>query len=209
MIRREDMLELTRRMTPARTCIARIAGAYMDQEGFEDGTFNVHFLNLKPADRKKNLEIAKTVPFSRTNEELKEYAFPTGAARQKSMWQLLTALKEKGLKDDGLLSVLYELIGETYQAQSDYAIFMFYGAYDVPVKGKDQEWLEGSEEVYEFLICAVSPLVGEYEPGKPEFGFLFPAFSDRSSDDTRIDIFRAGGREVQQELVKLLLGKEK
>lgn len=203
------MLELTRRMTPARTCIARIAGAYMDQEGFEDGTFNVHFLNLKPADRKKNLEIAKTVPFSRTNEELKEYAFPTGAARQKSMWQLLTALKEKGLKDDGLLSVLYELIGETYQAQSDYAIFMFYGAYDVPVKGKDQEWLEGSEEVYEFLICTVSPLVGEYEPGKPEFGFLFPAFSDRSSDDTRIDIFRAGGREVQQELVKLLLGKEK
>lgn len=31
MINREDMLELTRRMTPKRTCIDRIAGGYMDQ----------------------------------------------------------------------------------------------------------------------------------------------------------------------------------
>ena len=38
MINRDDMLELTRRMTPSRNCFARIAGAYMDEEGFEDGT---------------------------------------------------------------------------------------------------------------------------------------------------------------------------
>ena len=30
MINREDMLELTRRMTPSRHCFDRIAGAYMD-----------------------------------------------------------------------------------------------------------------------------------------------------------------------------------
>ena len=40
MIQREDMLELTRRMTPARSCISRIAGAYFDEEGYVDGTFN-------------------------------------------------------------------------------------------------------------------------------------------------------------------------
>ena len=33
MINREDMLELTRRMTPARLHIDRIAGAYYDAEG--------------------------------------------------------------------------------------------------------------------------------------------------------------------------------
>ena len=38
MINRDDMLELTRRMTPSRNCFARIVGAYMDEEGFEDGT---------------------------------------------------------------------------------------------------------------------------------------------------------------------------
>ena len=46
MINRDDMLELTRRMTVKRNCFDRIAGAYMDEEGFIDGTFNQHFLNL-------------------------------------------------------------------------------------------------------------------------------------------------------------------
>ena len=32
-IDREDMLELTRRMTVSRNCFSRIAGAYMDEEG--------------------------------------------------------------------------------------------------------------------------------------------------------------------------------
>ena len=34
MINREDMLELTRRMTPARASVGRIAGAYFDEEGY-------------------------------------------------------------------------------------------------------------------------------------------------------------------------------
>lgn len=46
MINRDDMLELTRRMTPARASIDRIAGAYFDEEGYVDGTFNTHFLKL-------------------------------------------------------------------------------------------------------------------------------------------------------------------
>ena len=46
MINREDMLELTRRMTPSRTCMDRIAGGYMDEDGFLDGSFNIHFLKL-------------------------------------------------------------------------------------------------------------------------------------------------------------------
>ena len=32
-INREDMLELTRRMTPSRTSFTRIAGCYMDADG--------------------------------------------------------------------------------------------------------------------------------------------------------------------------------
>ena len=43
MINREDMMELTRRMTPARSSVGRIAGAYFDEEGYVDGTFNTNF----------------------------------------------------------------------------------------------------------------------------------------------------------------------
>ena len=207
MINRDDMLELTRRMTPSRNCFARIAGAYMDNEGFEDGTFNIHFRKLSPAEMKRNLDIAKTIPFAKTNEEFKEYDFPTGSNRLKSIWPLLTSLKEKELKDDAMLSLLYEVIGENYKSAVPYSIFMFYGSYDIPVKGSDKEWMEGSEEVYDFLVCAVSPLVGEYEPGEPEFGFLFPAFSDRSADNTKIDIFNAGASNAQKGLMDKLMGR--
>ena len=52
-IDREDMLELTRRMTVKRSSMTRIAGAYMDREGYVDGTFNTNFLKLSPADKEE------------------------------------------------------------------------------------------------------------------------------------------------------------
>ena len=204
MINRDDMLELTRRMTPARNCFSRIAGAYMDAEGYEDGTFNIHCGKLSPAETRRNLEIAKAIPFSRTNEQLKEYRFAEGVARQKSLWPVLMALKQNRLKDDALLGILYEVIGENYHSNKDYSIFVFHGSYDIPVKGTDREWLEGSEEVYDFIICAISLLIGKYEPGEPEFGFLFPAFSDRSGDDDRIDIFWSDPNRAQKEIAKII-----
>ena len=72
-IDREDMLSLTRRMTPNRNSITRVAGAYMDQKGFIEGTFNTRFLKLSIPERVKNLEIAKAIPFADTNRNLKRY----------------------------------------------------------------------------------------------------------------------------------------
>ena len=209
MINREDMLELTRRMNLSRNCFSRLAGAYMDAEGFEDSSFNTNFLNLGSGDKKKNLEIAKTIPFARTNEQLKKYRFPRDVAqKKKSMWQLLTAINESRLKDDALLSVLYEVIGEHYKSDKDYAIYVFSGSYDIPVKGTDGVWMEGSEEVYDFIICAIAPLVGDYELGTPEFGFLYPAFSDRSSDNTCIDIYNIDPEDTQFEVMKVIIGSD-
>ena len=57
MINREDMLELTRRMTPSRTSFTRVAGGYMEPDGEIDESFNVNFLNLSAAEKEKNLAI--------------------------------------------------------------------------------------------------------------------------------------------------------
>ena len=40
-INREEILELTRRMTLSRASMTRIAGSYMDSEGFIDGNVDV------------------------------------------------------------------------------------------------------------------------------------------------------------------------
>lgn len=204
-INREDMLELTRRMTLKRNCFDRIAGAYMDEEGFVDGTFNKHFQKLSFGDQQANLAIAKTVPFSETNVELKEYAFREADTRPGSIWQMLMALKECGLKNDAMLDVFYEEFGSKYRTDGSYAVYFFHGSYDVPLKAGDKESLWESEEVYQFLICAVCPVSGDYEPGRAECGFLFPAFKDRSSDIHRIDVFTAEGRTGQAESLRKIL----
>ena len=189
MIQREDMLELTRRMTPARSSAARVAGAYYNEDGYIDGTFNIHFLKLSTAEQTKNLNLAKTVLLSKTNGQLKDYKIPLPARKPGSIWQLLDGIREAELKNDAFQDIMYELIAEHYQPGVPYACFLYFGRYDVPVKGSDREWLEGSEEVYTYLLCTISPLEGEYEPGNPEFGFLYPAFRDRTTNTEYINIF--------------------
>lgn len=207
MINREDMLELTRRMTPKRTSFTRIAGGYLDKDGEIDGTFNTNFLNLSSKDKEKNLLIAKTIPFSRTNEELKEYRFSEEQEGPGSMRQLLMAIKDCGLKNDALMETFYEIVGEHYRTEEDYAVFVFHDRYDVPVKAQDKERMGESEEVYEYLICAICPLTGEYEPGTPMCGFLFPAFVDRSSDSGQVELFSQNGNlghfRFLEELLKI------
>lgn len=199
------MLELTRRMTPARASVTRIAGCYFDQDGEIDGSFNTNFLNLKGGEKEKNLAIAKTIPFSKTNKELKEYYFSPEDQKAGSMWQLLMAMRDCGLKNDALMESFYEWVAKYYKADRDYAIFVFHGRYDVPLKAADKESLWESEEVYEYLICAICPLTGEYEPGRPECGFLFPAFSDRSGDIHCVDVFQANPEHPHRELIENIL----
>lgn len=205
MLNREDMLELTRRMTVARNSFTRVAGSYRDENGEDDGSFNIHFQKLKKSEMEKNLKIAKAIPYAETNANLKEYAFPGKMKDSLQLQQLLLGINSCGLKNDALMEILYEQIAERYASDEPYAIFVFHNCYDVPVKTKDNEWLEGSEEVYEFLICAVCPLEGEYEPGLPEWGFLYPSFKNRSSDPDHIAVFEADGKQTQEALLEMFL----
>lgn len=207
MLKRDDMLELTRRMTPARNCFDRVAGAYINDMGEVDESFNIHFGKLSGSEKARNLKLAKTIPFSKTNVQLKEYAFPDTSKGKNSMWQLLQAILECGLKNDALMELLYEQIADGYPVDHEFAVFVFHGVYDVPLKGKDKESLWESEEVYDFTICTVSPLCDEYEPEEPVFGFLYPAFSDRSADKEKIDIFHADPENIEEGLMYKLLGK--
>lgn len=204
MINREDMLELTRRMTPARTSMTRLAGSYMDADGEIDGTFNTNFLKLSSRDKAKNLAIAKVIPFSGTNENLKRFKFPKDSMKAGSMRQLLMGMKSCGLKNNVLMETFYDLIAESYRSKGDYAVLIFHDRYDVPVKAADHERLWESEEVFEYIICAICPLEGDYEPGRPECGFLFPAFSDRSTDLDYVDVFQSDTGHPHLEILKIL-----
>ncbi len=208
MINREDMLELTRRMTPARTSIGRVAGCYVDSDGEFGGSFNTNFLKLSEAEKARNLKLAKAVPFSAANKNLKQYKFLAKTQKQESMWQLLMAMKECGLKNDALMDTFYDIVREHYHGDSEYAILVFCDHYDIPAKTSDKERLWESEEMFEYLICVICPLIGEYEPGAPECGFLFPAFTDRSGDLNHVNVYQKNPDRPHTELVKEILGAQ-
>ena len=203
MLNREDLLELTRRMTPARNCFARISGGYMDKDGFVDQSFNIHFGKLSAAETEQMLKIAKAVPFADTNRELKEYPFDKTQESVK-IRQLLAALIQCGLKNDALLMNLYEIIGEKYRSNKDYAIIVCQGNYDIPRKGTDKAEQRESEEVYQFLILAICPQKAPNEAGEPECGFLYPSFSDRSADIDHIAVYQRDGEIKHPELLEIL-----
>ncbi len=207
MINREDMLELTRRMTPSRTCFDRIAGAYISDMGEIEDTFNIHFGKLPGAEKTRNLKLAKTIPFSKTNEQLKEYTFAERVQGKDSVWMLLQAVQQCGLKNDALMEILYEQMADAYPVDHRFAVYVFHGVYDIPAKAKDGESMWESEEVYDFIICTISPMEDEYQPAEPVFGFLYPAFSDRSPDQSRIDIYHLNPNALEEGLLYKITGR--
>ena len=156
-INRDDMMELTRRLTLSRNSIGRIAGCYVDRDGDFDGSFNTNFLKLSAQERMKKLKLAKAVLFAETNQNLKKYGFSENTRKPGSMWQLLMGMRECGLKNDALMDTFYDIIMEKYRADSEYAILVYHGSYDVPLKASDKESLWDSEEVYTYMICAICP----------------------------------------------------
>ena len=201
MLNRSDMLELTRRMIPARSSVDRIAGCYFDEEGCADGSFNTSFLGMPLSERAKNLKIAKVIPFSETNKQLQEIDFPGETKQSGDMMRLLAAIKECGLKNDALLETFYEVVGEKQPKGEPFAIVLFHGVYDIPRKGTDNAEQWESEEVYEYLICAICPVYGDYEKDEPVCGFLYPSFYDRSVDWYHIAVYEkepgVSGRELK------------
>ncbi len=161
----------------------------MDDEGYIDGTFNTSFLKLKGEERNRCLEIAKAIPFSKNNEKIKAYPMPS--MKPGSVGQLLSAMLSCELKNDALMETFYEVIGEHYQPGKPYAIYVYYGAYDVPVKAEDKYRFDESVEVYKYLLITLSDIDGEYTPGMPFEGMMFPGFHDRSVDFDHVFIYKS------------------
>ena len=183
------MLELTRRMTVKRNHFSRIAGCYVDADGDFEGSFNTAFPGLSAAERDKKLKNAKVIPFAASNEKLREVRFSVDDPGNADLYRLLMGIRTSGLKNDALLEVFYDLIMDKYQSESPYAIIFYHGAYDIPRKSTAKEYQYESDEVYEYIICTINPLLADYELADPEAGFLFPAFSERCADLDHIYLY--------------------
>ncbi len=64
--------------------------------------------------------------------QLKEYIFGEAAKKPGSLWQLLIALKEFGLKNNAMPDLFYEEFGQRCKAAGSFGVYLFHSSVTFP-----------------------------------------------------------------------------
>ncbi len=222
---KREIHEIKRRFTKRGCTFTRMCGLYVDGEHNKVMTLGETFLNLEEEDFFKYLDIAKKVLSGKLGNQLLELEFPLEEEAVGGKQRFLMGLKESELKNEELLNTFYDLVIEHYAHAGNYLILLFHDVYDVMKRTKDRMELDESEEVYEYLICAICPVdltkpgLGYREEeqricsrerdwvvGMPDAGFLFPAFTDRSPDIHSLLFYNKDVKNPHSELMGEGLG---
>ncbi len=198
---KKDILEIKRRFKKDACTFTRMCGCYVDADRNKVLTFGETFLNLEDEEFHKYLEIAKKVLSGTIGNNLLELEFPASEEEAGGKQQFLMGLRDSCLKSDELMEAFYDHVIDSYEYVGNYLILVFHDAYDVMTKTSDNNKLDESEEVYEYLLCAICPVtltkpglgyradenrigprIRDWVVGVPDTGFVFPAFTDRSTD---------------------------
>lgn len=222
---KRDVLELKKRFKKESCTIRRMAGCYVDAGKQQVLKLNETFLNLEEEEFYKFLEIAKKTMAGTIGNNILELDFPLDEEAPGGKQQFLYGLKASGLENEDLLDRLYEQIIENYQYVGNYLILVYHDTYDIISRTTDKLKLDESEEVYEYILCAICPValskpglgyrkdenrigarIRDWVVGVPDMGFLFPAFTDGSADIHRIDYFVRDAKDSHPEFVADVLG---
>lgn len=222
---KKSINELRRRLKKDGCTFTKMCGCYIDDNKNKVTNLDEIFLNLEDEEYFKYLEIAKKVLSTNVGNNILELNFPLEEEKPGGHQQFLLGLKKSGLKDQGLLDAFYDMVIEKYNSLGNYLILLFHDVYDVMTKTTDNNKLDESEEVYEYIICAICPMVlskpglgynkdknkistlnREWFVGIPETGFVFPAFIDRSSDIHSVLMYTADSKNVHTDMIEDILG---
>lgn len=222
---KKEVLELKRRFKKEAATFTRVCGCYVDGNHNKVCKFGNTFLNLEEDEFYKYLEIANKALSGTIGNNLLELKFPIEEEEVGGRQHILMALRASKLEDENLLDTFYDLVIDTYDHAGNYLIVLFHDAYDVMTRTKDNNNLDESEEVYEYLICAICPVdlskpglgfledehrigprVRDWVVGAVDTAFLFPAFNDRSTDIHSILFYTKNTKEPHSEFMANGLG---
>ena len=221
----KDVLELKRRLKKDACTFTRVCGCYVDADKNKVTSFGETFLNLEDEEFYKYLEITKKVLSGTIGNNILELEFPAAEEAAGGRQQFLMGLRESTLKNDDLMEAFYDLVIDGYDYVGNYLILVFHDAYDVMTKTSDNNKLDESEEVYEYLLCAICPVnltkpglgyredenrigprIRDWVVGAPDTGFVFPAFTDRSTDIHSVMFYTRDTKTPHSEFMESGLG---
>lgn len=223
MLRNKDILELKRRFKKESCTITKMCGCYVNSNKEKVVELNETFLNLDDEEFYKYLDIAKKALSGTIGNNLLDLSFDAAEEESGEKQQYLLGLRESALKNPDLLEHLFDLIIENYDYVGNYLILIFHDAYDVITKTNDDLKLDESEEVFQYLLCAICPVnlskpglgyredenrigarIQDWVVGVPDVGFMFPSFIDRSSDIHTLTYYVKDAKDSHPDFIEAL-----
>lgn len=222
---KKEVLELKRRFKKDQATFTQLVGCYVDCNHNKVCKFGGKFLTLEEEEYYKYLEIANKVLSGTVGNNLLDLEFPLQEEEVGGRQQILMALRESKLENEELLDTYYDLVIDTYDEAGNYLILLYLDSYDVMTRTRDNINLDESEEVYEYLLCAICPValskpglgylegeqrigprIRDWVVGAPDTGFLFPSFNDRSTDIHSALFYTKNTKEPHSEFMANGLG---
>jgi len=172
-------------------------------------------------------ETLKKVLNTNVGKTFVEYEFPNEAYEEGKQQYILYQLLKSELKDETVCEEYLNHIANSFVNDGPYAVITAFCCYTIRKKDKNDEFAEGEDELYKYLITAICP-VNTSSDGfvfdsfnneitkklnteliiskSPSDGFLYPVFSNRSTDVNHVMYYTRSASKPNISFVEDVLG---
>ena len=225
----KEIGELRRRLRLDKNNITAIYGCFVNSSGEIVACIDDAVSMLKQEETEVYLDRLRKCLSGLQERNLIDVAFTTAQVAGSEEHGLLTAVwRSQGRDEEARNALFRKIIDGLELPETNYVILLAADSYDVPYRGADdEEFGEGSEQVYRYFICAVCPVKDAtadlrffYETnefhisssgpvvGNTALGFLFPAFDDRATNLYNALYYAQKPGELHPELIRALFRTE-
>ena len=218
----KEVGEIRRHMRRDRSNMTAIYGCYVNDNKEIIAQYRASTGIMPENESDRYFGILRKVLSGSVGKNLIDLTFKTSQVADSPEHKLLMDLRECKLEDEEKRNQLYQKMIESIVLEGNYLILLGCDTYDVPFKSKDDfQQSDSSDESYTYLLCAVCPVKQtkpnlHYVPQEqvfhdgamnqpvsaPEFGFLFPAFDNRSTNIYNALYYTRNTKENQDGLIE-------
>ncbi len=184
-------------------------------------------LTMPAAEHDVYNETLKRVLNTNVGKSFVEYEFPNEAYDEGKPQNILYKLLTSELKDETVCEEFLNHIANNIACEGPFAVVTAYCCYTVRKKDKNDEFADGEDEIYRYLLTAFCP-VNTATDGfvfdsfnneitkkvnteliiskAPSDGFLYPVFSNRSSDVNHVMYYTKSAGKPNISIIEDVLG---
>lgn len=225
----KELNELRRRFRLDKNNFSHIYGCYVNSNKEIISWVDASMGLMRQEEQEMYLGLLKKSLSGTLGKNLIDIVFSTAQVADSDEHRLLQTCRQTELKDPNARETLCrQIIDALDMNETNYLILLASDTYDVPHRGKDDELqADAGDSVFRYFVCAVCPVkaptlelrydldLNEFHSGStgyaalsPDFGFLYPAFDDRSANIYNALFYSKNAAEIHQEVIDSLFHVE-